>query len=39
MSIFSRGTFVEIAANNMEKGIQGVLGAFAIESPNMGASH
>lgn len=39
MSIFSRGSLVEIAANNMEKGIQGVLGAFAIDSPNMGASY
>jgi hypothetical protein len=30
---------VEIAANNIEKGIQGELGAFAIESPSMGAAH
>jgi hypothetical protein len=30
---------VEIAANNMEKGIQGELGAFSIESPSMGAAH
>jgi len=39
MSIFSGDTLVEIAANNMEKGIQGELGAFSIESPSMGAAH
>jgi hypothetical protein len=38
-SILLGDTLVEIAANNMEKGIQGEIGALSTGSPSMGAAH